>query len=473
MIIAICILLLLPLFLLSLYVRPSADDYDYALLTHAAIENGGSVFAVLSAAWDTVVKFYMTWQGTYSSAFIMSLQPGIWGPKFYVLTPFLVLGFSYFCLFVSVFYINKWFIQKSNLYTATVSLVILTVLFLWLPSPCQGLFWYNGAMHYVPWFFATVLNIVLLLESGFSASPRRRARLLLLASILSFLISGGNQVTAFANILLMLALVLFHPAGRRRDVLIPLFVAVAGFMIMFVAPGNAVRQGDSVNKSVVETVVRVFRHSIPQFTEWISLNWFVSMILVTPVALEIARKNTRPISVWILPVTAAVSYAVLCGMLCVIYMPTGSYGDGRLTNVIWFAFMVFSWINYYLLVTFFSSQKFLVINVHGHPFKWTILVGACLVVLFAGQSGYMRSSSFTACVELSAGTAQQYAAELDQRYLLYEDDSVKEVAVPPLTTAPWILSHMDIEPDAGVWPNLAIAKYYHKDKVYILQENSD
>lgn len=466
-----CVVLLLPLFWLALYVRPSADDYDYALLTHEAILQGGSIFALLAAAWNTVVKFYMIWQGTYSSAFVMSLQPGIWGPKAYIATPFLILAFSFVCILFAAYYVNLRFVKKSRLYPVTLATVILTILYLWIPSPCQGLFWFNGAAHYIPWFFLTLVNITLIFEMDMSHGKRRKYLFLFASVILSFIISGGNQITAFANILLMLAFLILAPGRRRLDALLPLCFAVLGFIIMFVAPGNALRQSNFERKTALETVIRVLRHSIPLFSSWISFDWVISLVIMTPLALDIARHKRREIPWWVLILSVLISFAVLCGMLCVIYMPTGSYGDGRVTNVIWFAFMFFSWICYCILWVYLIGHKIVEIGPDSRSWQWTVITIACLAMLFAGQSRNARSSSFDAFFTLRYGAAQQYAAELDARYPIYNDPSVTEVALAPLSSRPALLFHLDLETDPSQWPNNTLAQYYHKDAVYILSDS--
>ena len=464
-----CLLLFVPLFLLSQYARPSADDYDYAILTHEIVLNHGSVLALLSAAWDTVVKFYMTWQGTYTSAFLMSLQPGIWGAEFYIITPYILLVFSYICLYITAHFINKWFLNKSRLMTATMAMVALTILFMWLPSPCQGLFWYNGAMHYVPWFFLSLVNITLILEAHRITNKKRYVFYTVLCSVLSFIISGANQLTAFGNILLMLAVLVLLPSKKRSHVWIPLLVALIGFAIMFVAPGNLVRQGSSERKSAVETVLRVARHTIPMISEWMSFEWVVSLIMITPLAIEIASKYNKPLSYRVLFVPV-VSYAVICGMLCVIYMPTGSFGDHRVTNIIWFSFMVFSWLNYVFFWTYLIGHRIITINTRLTSFWHTALIIICLCALFAGERSYMRSSSFTALLEVTSGSAQQYAQELDDRQIVLEDSSVQDAVFAPLSQFPFSLFHIDMDTDPTAWPNTAIADYFDKESVCITSE---
>ena len=46
LIILLCIGILLPIIAVGFFNRPAADDYDYALLTYAALQNGGNIFDV-------------------------------------------------------------------------------------------------------------------------------------------------------------------------------------------------------------------------------------------------------------------------------------------------------------------------------------------------------------------------------------------------------------------------------------------
>jgi hypothetical protein len=157
-------------------------------------------------------------------------------------------------------------------------------------------------------------------------------------------------------------------------------------------------------------------------------------------------------------------------MFCVVYMPTGSYGEGRLTNVVWFSFMIFSWINYAFLVIYLYSHKYILIKSAGHPVIWTVLTVFCLFVLFAGKCGDARSSSYTACTEILSGDAQLFAQEWDERYVLLEDDSIKDVAFVPLSVRHSMLFLSDLSTDPSHWLNGAVSGYYGKDSVYLLYE---
>ena len=93
-------LLLVPVFALAVFARPSADDYIYAARTHAVIQQYGfDLPRLLKAAWDTNVYYYQNWQGLYVSGFTLAFQPAIFGNRVYGITLLCVLLPLFFCLY--------------------------------------------------------------------------------------------------------------------------------------------------------------------------------------------------------------------------------------------------------------------------------------------------------------------------------------------------------------------------------------
>lgn len=93
-------LLLVPVFVLAVFARPSADDYIYAARTHAVIQQYGfDLPRLLKAAWDTNVYYYQNWQGLYVSGFTLAFQPAIFGNRVYGVTLLCVLLPLFFCLY--------------------------------------------------------------------------------------------------------------------------------------------------------------------------------------------------------------------------------------------------------------------------------------------------------------------------------------------------------------------------------------
>ena len=439
LIIAICIMLLLPLFHIAIYNRPSADDYDYAYYTHQAIENGGGLLQVIKAAWDTNVTFYNEWQGLYVSAFLMALQPGIFGERYYTLTTYILLGIMYVLLFLTINILNKYFIKRSKLFVITSSLAILTSLVLWLPDVTQGLFWYCGAINYMPFVFLMFLNAVTLIEIYYNHGIKKNI-IVVVSCILSFVLSGGNHVTSFGNILFLLVATFFLVYKKRLYSFLSLISAIVGFIIMFTAPGTAVRQNAFVSPGVVDTIFSTLDYVRYLLGTWLSIYWIISILLLTPFAIEIAIKNEDKLNKKFPIIPILVSAMLLCGMLCVPYYAMGFYGDGRLTNVIWITFMLLSWINYILIIGFFVKNGYINKTIE---YKKSIINAIIIVVGFVSLFfiiNYGRSSnSCVALTELQNGVAEQHAIDMDYRFTLFNDDTIEEVAVPSLCVKSEIL----------------------------------
>ena len=474
-VIVLCICILLPLLIISTYNRASADDYDYAILTHQVVENGGNVFQLIGAAFDTTVKFYNSWQGLYTSAFILSLQPAIFGESYYALSAPIVMLFAFVCMLVSVHILNKHFLKRSALFTVAASLTLLTVLILWLPSATEGLFWFNGAMNYMPFVFLNLLNLCLLLEAYCSEKKVKRYALISVCTLLSFLISGGNHVTAFANILFLLAITAAMLIWKKRFYwsALPFASAVIGFLVMYLAPGTAIRQASEGNhtQGVGATVLATVNHMRYILGDWIDLIWLLSLLLITPIAIEFAVKNKEKLSKRFPIFPILVSIAVICGMFCVPYLPLGNFGAGRVTNVIWITFMMCSWFNYVLIWSYLIANEYVSVEKlrgikHLQIIK-TVLIVACLLGLFIFQDGVESSNSYKAIVELKDGVAQSYCEEMDARFELYNSDELQVVAVPSLKVRSELLFFADLGTDPKVWPNTSISEYYRKS-IYLI-----
>lgn len=465
-----CLAILVPIFVIAQYDRPCADDYDYAILTHEAVKAGKGLFGVLKAAWEMDVRFYNSWQGLYSSAFLLSLQPGIFGEKYYALSAAIVMIFAYVNLFFSCFILNKYYVKRSLWFVLASSLFLLTFLFEWLPDRTQGIFWYNGAMNYMPWAFSNLLVLCLFIPVCRTDRKMTRILLLICCTALSFLTSGGNHVTAFANILMLLfAIVYIAVKEKKWYPVLPFAAACIGFYIMYKAPGTAVRQQAFRNPAISETIKASFFEILSLAGEWFSVIWLLAMVFTTPVFIDIARREPaeKKVCFPILPIL--VFGAVLCGMLCVPYMAMGSFGAGRLLNVIWITFMFFSWTEYYLIIRWIVKRG-IIKKLPSFPGA-KVIRPVLYLVLCLGMVVLMQNdrncTSMRALLEMENGIPQKYCREMDKRIALYNDESLDYVAVPGIRAYNTMLFFSDLGPDPEEWPNTSIGQYYHKTIVRI------
>lgn len=317
-------LILAPLLLVSAYNRPCADDYDYAILTHEAIQNGGGLLSVIKAAWTTNAYFYNSWQGLYTSAFLLALQPGIWGESYYAFSSIIILAFSFLLLWGAVHRILKRTLQAPIAYSAIWAAWILAVLFNFLPDATQGLYWYNGAMNYTPWAFADCLVVALIYETYFCKDVHKVA-LVLFTSLLAFIISGANHVTAFENIFILGVVCIWMLFAKKRAYgIAPLGTAVLGFFIMYQAPGTAVRQAALEKETVWNTLVQSFIYTKNLVISWINLPWLIILLTLTPLLLQILDKTEQPMDRKRLLFVPVISFGLLWAMNCVPYYAMGS-----------------------------------------------------------------------------------------------------------------------------------------------------
>lgn len=255
------ILLLCPLVVEGMYNRPTSDDFAYSAQTRQVVKEGGNALQVAKAAWDTDVRFYNMWQGLYSSAFLQALHPGIWGERNYAWTTVIVVALALACLAGSLYILNKYLFKRSPLFVASASLAVLAMLMLDLPSAFSGLYWYNGAINYMPWIFADLLNACLVVDAFQKRKQGKRWMAPLLSSVLlSFLISGGNHVTAFCNILVLLVEAAALGCFRCFYAIAPLCSACAGFVVMYVAPGTSIRQDALSEQGFGDTILASLWH---------------------------------------------------------------------------------------------------------------------------------------------------------------------------------------------------------------------
>lgn len=467
--------LIIPLLLIGLYARPYADDCDYGIETHAVVQSGGGLVPLIGAALHTAARFYNNWQGTYASCFVMSLQPGIFGDRLYFLTPLLLIGGIFLCLFIVFHIVTKRFLSGRPSFRFLLSLLCTAVVLCGLPSAAEGLYWFNGAMHYMPWGLTTIVSIALLCELYYTCSALKKSILLVISVLLSFVISGGNQSTALAHILLLSIGTALLILRKRYYSIAPLIAALTGFAIMAVAPGNAIRQDELYRADIISTIIQSAAQSLTYLGKWLNLSFLCILILFTPFAIAVVKNSAGKVQyrhpVWLM----ILSYGILCSMLCPPYYAMSDFGAARLTNTVWLIFLALALFNYvYLLGWLDCKTKIL----HKENFQLETvkpcnlaLVGLlCLAMIFLRSPSNVNtvSNSAAAVMGLANGTAAAYAVERDAQLAILNDDSIRDAELSPIRVKADLLFLSDLNESPNAWPNTSCAEYYGKDSVRLV-----
>ena len=125
---------ILPLALLCLFAHPAADDFP---ISHTARDWG---------SYTSVVGYYKCWSARYTSIFLMSVNPLVFGSFFgYKLVPIVLMAGLFFS--IRFFLSGLWGSRKTILPLA----ILLSLVFLLsMPDLPGGLYYLGGSLFYQP-----------------------------------------------------------------------------------------------------------------------------------------------------------------------------------------------------------------------------------------------------------------------------------------------------------------------------------
>ena len=263
--------LLLPVLVLAVFARPSADDFIYAARTHAVVQQYGlDLPRLLRAAWDTNVYYYENWQGLYVSGFTLAFQPAIFGNRYYGATLVCVLLPLFFCLYGLARCVVLRLDPAQRRLPWALALLLTFAFIEGMPAPVEGLYWFNGAMNYLPYFSLAVLNAGLAFALCFADKLPTRRKFFYTAAgcVCSLVIGGGHQVAGLLNVLVLL----FAAARRRNFWQAPaLAAAIAGLLLNVLAPGTQVRTAGFAGAGFAEAVVKSFILAAMEWIRWLDV----------------------------------------------------------------------------------------------------------------------------------------------------------------------------------------------------------
>ena len=474
--------LLVPVFALAVFARPSADDYIYAARTHAVVQQYGfDLPRLLRAAWDTNAYYYENWQGLYVSGFTLAFQPAIFGNKWYGITLLCVLLPLFFCLY-GLMRCVVLRLDPAQKHLPWALALLLTFAFIQgMPSPVEGLYWFNGAMNYLPYFSLAALNAGLAFALCFAGklTPCQKVLYVLTGCVCSLVIGGGHQVAGLLNVLVLLLAAML--CARRRNLWqLPAFVAaVLGLLLNVLAPGTRVRTAGFAGADFAEAVVKSFILAAMQWLRWLDVPLLCLLALLVLPLLHMARSAVLPDRVFCRPwLGAAVTFVLMWAMIFLPSYTMGGIGAGRLLNVVWMTFvlglaatefLLLGWLERVLGVSLHRAERFC-----QHHARRLPLAAACMLVVMAcigshtvkeGQDNYF-ATSLEAAYELADGQAQRYAAALDEREAILTDEAQLEVSIRPLNEneRPWLLFYTDVAPGPDLW---GLTPYFAKQSVTI------
>lgn len=474
------LVLLIPVFVIALYNRPSADDYVYAVQTHAVVERSGADWRrLLGAAADTDLYFYNNWQGLYVSAFLLAMQPAIFGGQWYAVTTFLI---------VALIFAGAWglcaamigrFWPDGKKPVLLAALLFTFAVVQGMPNQVEGLYWYNGAMNYMPFFALTMLLAALLVRMYTATSRRTRLFCTVAGCVLCVLIGGGHHVVILLALMILAFSVILFARKKSAWPVAPLVVCLACLYLNMTSPGTQIRMSGFSSASFPEAVVKSFILAALSMIRWLDLPLVSLLLLFTPILWRLVQNREIPAKTFRRPwLPAAVTFVLVWGMIWLPSYTMGGIGPGRLINVVWMTFLIGALVSWGAFLGWLARMRGVAerLSFSGLTFRQTLTIGTALILCIGCIGGHTVkegldnrfATSLEAVWELVNGTPQAYAATLDEREAILEDPSVQDAVIRPLTEEerPGLLFFNDVTQGPDTW---GLTEYYGKNSVYIQQ----
>lgn len=486
---------LLPLFFISKYDHPSADDFTYGFLTSQMWRNTHSIGRVFEAAVQQTNIIYHTWQGSFSAVFLMSLQPAIFGESLYKWAPlFLITCFIASSSFFLYVVMRKYMGASSTDYIITSFLLMLaSVQFAY--SPVESFFWYNGGIYYT--FFYSIALILIGLVLLEPKTHRKFLKFLccIFAPILAFFLGGGNYTTALSVVLILFFLTGYDAMHKNKRGILSAIVFLfcfASFIISVLAPGNQIRQATVGSPNAVKAIILSFIYGTYSICNATTLPVVILWIFLTPFLYRIARNSKYS---FLHPILfCLIMFCLYCAQATPTLYALGINLPERLIDIIYYSYYIFALMTLFYLLGWVSRklknirwkeslpsaidaffQKSRAYETHFTIVMAVLFVLSCvgLCNVSKGQDGKAKfshlPSSICAVQSILSGEASGYDREENLRMSLYHNNNLLEVEVDPLTFQPYLLYETDITENPQDWRNVALAKYYGKKLVKLKQ----
>ncbi len=469
--IAVFLCSLLPILYLAGVDRASGDDWGYGLLTHRAWINTHSMIDVIKAACTTVKNFYDSWQGTWFSIFLFSLQPEVFSFQAYWIVPYLMLLLLISGVSCALYQVLVKVMHFSVTDYLLIDSVMLLLIVHGMPYKTSSIFWYNGAAHYTVPFALALFSVFFAIRFARSSKIQD----IVCVTILMTLLGGTNYLAAIWGLLSVVFFAVFYFKKNKKVILlsIPVILEICGLLVSALAPGNARRGGAAyeitmsrmllaVVESFKEGFLGIF-HSVREYPVSIAAMLVLAVIL-WDISGDIISKHQLHF-----PLPGIVILYFFC-TYCAIYWPV-KFADvdvsGGVPNTIYWVLILtlFGCIVYGMgwIVETFSRNKEAKENIK----KYFYIGGfaAALLIVFINRSSLKNSTAYVCLNYIRTGQAADYKAQMEQFEQLLTDDNVPDVVLPMINNEQGPLMHMPVIDDPEAYTNQVVKNFFGKNSV--------
>ena len=404
----------------------------------------------------------------------MALMPAFMGSDKYVFGIFaiitmLVLGAFYFAYTLS----RK--AGRAEVRDALIISLITTVFTVeYIHSAQQGIYWYNGAVHY------TFMHSVMLVLAAAAVrlvrcdNPGLKIFHAVTFALLSFMVAGANFISALQGILVLTAIFVLELVFRKNKnvfLLLPgMAVYVWGMIYSITAPGNAHRQAyyEGYSKGALESVLYSFKSAFEYLDDFTGLKILVPMIMLFPVFVRLSKN--KGFSFKLPGVVTALSFCLYATGFTPSWYGIGEPGLARTFCAVKITFMLLLFINEYYWTGWAASKLNEEKLSKLSKDYWLTYAAAVLVLVVSFMLSKDQAGGFVtygAYYYVHTGEALNYYNEQMAREELISE-SGDTVVFEPLVWRPWFLCKKeDLSTDPAAEQNRAAANWYGKSEIYV------
>lgn len=471
-----------PMVYIAQYIWPCSDDFEMSLWCKQMLDAGGNVWQVIGRAVDYAVYKWQVWQGAFASIFVMALQPGLWGDRYYSIgVVVMIVG-----LVTAAFVLTYVLMVKQAKAPKSIWL-ILTSLPMWawffrVMYTEEAFYWYTGASYYIGFhsWVMLVLALAAFLYTGWDNCGRLKKKLLFLLCFVCFFLGGGNYPSALLQALVMAGYFIAAVVTRKKSkAILGVYTlsALGGLLLSALAPGNANHMNHDFQReiSAVEAVFIAIRDGLKNIRDWTNLSVIMLFVFMLPFVWSFARSCLCRFR---LPLLATVLSG---GLFLAEYAPCsyayGGYAPGRMINL-------YYW-NYYWLLLFnefywvgWIDRKLKkkwpdkVNKVAAGQKNWQpgyILIAGILLIFSVAGFGIKNSNFYWLYVELKNNNYQLVDQFMEERIAYFEEHKGEAVEIEEIPYKSEITFFGDIYPGKDHLVNVTMAEYYGLESITMKQ----
>ena len=430
-IIIICVIILATYSFTGIFCFPSGDDFDYACL-------GRSKTNFI----DVVLNERKRWNGRYISNFLVIGSPlNLGGISLYKLMPTILI----LCICIGSFIFFKLVI---NVKTLLISLVSTTIIFSIMPDITEGIYWYTGAITYIPGGILFLLSIGLLYKYWFDQKKW------LIVPIIFFQIlgSGFNEIIPILSTTTFIFIWLYNL--KRWDIALLSIFQFGLLYYVISAPGNSVRNSFFTEQHQIWFSFQMaWQYTIRFIGEWM-LNPAIYLWIITLIFSEFPEKIISRLSflkrpLVLLFVLLGPTYLSAFGPL----WSTGQLGQYRTENLASYFYIVT------LSIVIIANKEFI-----KSKFRFTLKSN--LIAFWLSIFLLIWKNQFFLFKELATGEIINFEKEMETRIQLLEQSENKDVYLSPIVNRTKTLFVYPITDNPKDWKNQCYSNFYRNKKIY-------